>query len=140
MLGSVMAFSLVAPSTAQLVTALGSPELSTWIVGSWSLAAAASFTLAGTLSDVFGRRPVVLGGEILTVVGGIVGATAHTMPGKLTSPLFLLDPSFPTLSALYSLYCGASLIGLSDRRLLGWLCWYCGDSAKQIQRYWVRQE
>jgi MFS family permease len=41
----------------------------TWLVGGYSLATAVSFTLAGSVSDLFGRRFTILLGELVTVIG-----------------------------------------------------------------------
>lgn len=48
-----------------------------WVVGAWSLSSAVSFSLAGPLSDVFGRRLPMLVGELVTILGCIVAAVAN---------------------------------------------------------------
>ncbi|KAG0650133.1 Core trichothecene cluster (CTC) 12 [Hyphodiscus hymeniophilus] len=48
-----------------------------WIPTSWSIASAVSFSLAGEFSDIWGRKVVILGGQVVTLVGAIVAATAH---------------------------------------------------------------
>lgn len=63
----------------QVTTALNGIEQLPWVVGSWSLASAVSFSLAGPLSDVFGRRMPMLVGEALTILGCIVAAVAHNI-------------------------------------------------------------
>ncbi|KIW86576.1 hypothetical protein Z517_01974 [Fonsecaea pedrosoi CBS 271.37] len=45
----------------------------------WSLCQPISLLLFGRLSDRFGRRYFVLGANLLSVLGGIVAATAHNM-------------------------------------------------------------
>lgn len=43
----------------------------------WSVASSISFGIAGNLSDVLGRRVVVLAGQVLVLVGAIISATAQ---------------------------------------------------------------
>ncbi|KAK7701080.1 hypothetical protein SLS57_011851 [Botryosphaeria dothidea] len=58
-------------------TALGDTENIVWIAGGWSVASAVAFSIAGGWSDIFGRRWVTLSGQIITLVGAIIGATAQ---------------------------------------------------------------
>ncbi|KAH8799843.1 putative efflux pump antibiotic resistance protein [Xylogone sp. PMI_703] len=82
--------SLVAPVALGLL--LVSPILETivddvsgnkasigWIPSSWSIASGVAFSLAGEFSDIWGRKSVLLGGQVLTIIGGIVGGTAQTI-------------------------------------------------------------
>lgn len=60
----------------QIGQTLGDTEDILWIPGGWSVASAVSFSIAGGLSDIFGRRYVLLFGQLLTLVGGIIGCRA----------------------------------------------------------------
>lgn len=60
----------------QIGQQLGDTENIIWIPGGWSVASAVAFSTAGALSDIFGRRWVLMSGQVMTLVGGIVGATA----------------------------------------------------------------
>ena len=42
-----------------------------WIVAGWSIASSVSFSLGGSLSDIFGRRNVILVGELIALVGSV---------------------------------------------------------------------
>jgi MFS family permease len=42
-----------------------------WIAASWSAASGVSFALAGEFSDIWGRKVVVLGGQVFTIVGAV---------------------------------------------------------------------
>lgn len=55
---------------------LGDMENIVWIPGGWSVASAVSFAIAGGFSDIFGRRYVLITGQVVTLIGAIVGATA----------------------------------------------------------------
>jgi MFS family permease len=56
---------------AQIGTALGDMDNISWIPGGWSVASAVSFAIAGGLSDIFGRRYVLIGGQVLTLIGAV---------------------------------------------------------------------
>ncbi|KAF4341227.1 drug facilitator PEP5 [Fusarium beomiforme] len=62
----------------QIGMALGDTANIAWIPGSWSIGSAVSFSVAGGLSDVFGRRYVLLSGQTIILVGSIVCAVANT--------------------------------------------------------------
>ncbi|KAJ4422128.1 hypothetical protein N0V82_003211 [Gnomoniopsis sp. IMI 355080] len=62
----------------QIGQELGDTENIIWIPGGWSVASAVAFSIAGGVSDIFGRRWVLMSGQIMTLVGGIVGATADS--------------------------------------------------------------
>lgn len=55
----------------QIGMALGDAENIAWIPGSWSIGSAVAFSIAGGLSDVFGRRYVLLSGQTIVLVGGV---------------------------------------------------------------------
>jgi MFS family permease len=55
----------------QIGMALGDTEHIAWIPGSWSIGSAVAFAVAGGLSDVFGRRYVLLSGQTIVLVGGV---------------------------------------------------------------------
>jgi MFS family permease len=47
-----------------------------WIVTSWSISSAVSFSLAGEFSDIWGRKVVILGGQVFTLVGAVSNFTS----------------------------------------------------------------
>lgn len=55
----------------QIGQQLGDTENIIWIPGGWSVASAVAFSIAGGLSDVFGRRWVLMSGQLLTLIGGV---------------------------------------------------------------------
>ncbi|CAK7218497.1 hypothetical protein SBRCBS47491_003524 [Sporothrix bragantina] len=61
----------------QIGQTLGDTDDILWIPGGWSVASAVSFSIAGGLSDIFGRRYVLLFGQVLTLIGGIIGCRAN---------------------------------------------------------------
>lgn len=55
----------------QIGQQLGDTDNIIWIPGGWSVASAVAFAIAGALSDIFGRRWVLMSGQVLTLVGGV---------------------------------------------------------------------
>lgn len=55
-----------------------SPNLG-WVGTVWILGSAVGFLLVGRLSDIFGRKWMVIGTTILSIIGNIVGGTAHSI-------------------------------------------------------------
>ncbi|EED16309.1 siderophore iron transporter, putative [Talaromyces stipitatus ATCC 10500] len=64
---------------AQIGVQLNDTKNVSWIPTAWSVASAVSFAIAGGLSDIFGRRNVLLSGQVIVLVGSIVAGTAKTV-------------------------------------------------------------
>lgn len=94
-------FILVTPILVQLSQKLGGANIDFWIPSGWGAAAAVGFSVAGKISDIFGRRPVILFGQFLTVVGGIVCCTSKTM-NQLIAGEVILGASIGTVSVAYA--------------------------------------
>ena len=72
MLGMFMASleqSVVNPAMPQIVSELGGLELYPWLVQAFIMAQVVTIPVAGTLSDVYGRKPVLLSGLIIFLLG-----------------------------------------------------------------------
>lgn len=52
-------------------TDLGDPAKITWLVGGWAIASSVSFSMAGGLSDIFGRRWTIISGQICCIAGSV---------------------------------------------------------------------
>jgi MFS family permease len=50
-----------------------------WVATVWNLGSAVGFLLIGRLSDIFGRKWMVLGTTILGLIGCIIGCTATSI-------------------------------------------------------------
>ncbi|KAF5626828.1 drug facilitator PEP5 [Fusarium tjaetaba] len=70
-------FVCVASIVVQITNELGDASQLPWVVGAWSLATACSFSLGGPFSDIFGRRSIILAGQVVVLIGNIVGGTAQ---------------------------------------------------------------
>jgi MFS family permease len=62
---------LVTGIIVQIGTQLGDVESITWFVGGWSIASSVSFSIAGSLSDIFGRRCLIIAGNLIIIVGSV---------------------------------------------------------------------
>lgn len=97
----IFGFILCTPILVQLSEKIGGSTIDFWIPSGWGAAAAVGFTIAGRLSDIFGRRPVILFGQCLTIIGGIVACTANTM-NQLIAGEVILGASIGTISVAYA--------------------------------------
>ena len=61
--------SVVSPAMPQIVSDLGGLELYPWLVQSFIMAQVVTIPIAGTLSDTFGRKPVLLTGMTVFLIG-----------------------------------------------------------------------
>lgn len=75
----ILCIALFSSVVTQIANELGDPKDLSWPISGFSVAGAVSFSIAGSLSDIFGRRVVILSGNVLMIVGTIVGATAHSV-------------------------------------------------------------
>jgi MFS family permease len=55
----------------QIANELGDAKDLSWPVSAFSVAGAVTFSIAGNLSDVFGRRMVILTGNTMMIIGGV---------------------------------------------------------------------
>lgn len=85
----------------QLSEELGGEAIDFWIPSGWGAAAAVGFSIAGRLSDIFGRRIIILIGQAMTIIGGVVACTAHSM-NQLIAGEVILGASIGTVSVAYA--------------------------------------
>jgi MFS family permease len=80
-LGPVIGLGYVcfAPIGASIVAELGQPALTGWGLNTWTLASSISFLISGYVSDLVGRRHVLLLGSLLGLCGFVVCAVAHSV-------------------------------------------------------------
>ena len=71
--------TIVTPAIATMGQSLGGESYLFWIVSAYFLTATAVTPLYGKLADVHGRRPVLLAGIGIFVVGSVAAALAPTM-------------------------------------------------------------
>jgi MFS family permease len=71
--------TIVTPAVATMGKRLGGETYLFWIVSAYFLTATASTPLYGKLADIYGRRPVLLAGIGIFVLGSIAAALAPSM-------------------------------------------------------------
>jgi hypothetical protein len=90
-------FTLLIPSaTLSFINAdLGPDPKYTWITISWNLGGAIFITIAGRMSDIFGRRWFFISGAFILTIGSILGATAQSIDQMIaTGVLFGVGSGF----------------------------------------------
>ena len=97
----IFGFILVTPILVQLADEIGGEAIDFWIPSGWGAAAAVGFSIAGRLSDIFGRRIIILVGQALTIIGGIVACTASSMNQVIAGEV-ILGGSIGTVSVAYA--------------------------------------
>src|SRR5262249_28758098 len=85
MLLSALDQTIVATALATIGRAYANVENLAWIVTAYLLAATAVTPLYGKLADIRGRRPVLLAGIAIFVVGSVACALAPNMPALIAA-------------------------------------------------------
>ena len=71
--------TIVATAMPQIAGSLGDLHLYAWVFSSFLLTQTATTVIFGKLADLYGRRPVLLAGLAVFVVGSLFCGTAHSM-------------------------------------------------------------
>lgn len=100
-MGGVGGFSLIAPVLSYVNADLGPDANIVWVSLANTLTSAVMMTLAGRLSDIFGRRYFQIAGTALALVGSIVGATARNVPMLIGANVLIGSASATQLSFGY---------------------------------------
>lgn len=58
---------------------IGPSDTISWVATVWTLGTAVGFLLVGRLSEIFGRKWMVMGTTLLGLIGNIVGSTATSV-------------------------------------------------------------
>jgi EmrB/QacA subfamily drug resistance transporter len=77
--------TIVATALATIGRAYSNVTDLPWVVTAYLVAATAVTPLYGKLSDIYGRRPVLLGGITIFVIGSIACALSPSMPALIAS-------------------------------------------------------
>ena len=72
--------TIVATAMPQIVTELGGLRLYSWVFSSFLLAQTAMTVVFGKLADVYGRKPIMLFGIAVFLIGSILAGFAWSMP------------------------------------------------------------
>jgi Na+/melibiose symporter-like transporter len=72
--------TIVATAMPRIVTDLGGLRLYSWVFSSFLLAQTAMTVVFGKLADVYGRKPIMLFGIAVFLVGSVLAGFAWSMP------------------------------------------------------------
>lgn len=94
----IMTMLIPAAMVSTINTDLGPSNNYVWITLSWPLGASVFVSIGGRLTDIFGRRPFMLTGAVISLVGTLVGANAHSIGMMIASgALFGVGSGFQEL-------------------------------------------
>ncbi|MFI6940255.1 MDR family MFS transporter [Streptomyces sp. NPDC050418] len=71
--------TIIATAVPQIVADLGGFSYFSWLFSGYLLAVTVTLPVYGKLSDTFGRKPVLLAGMVLFLIGSLLSATAWNM-------------------------------------------------------------
>jgi EmrB/QacA subfamily drug resistance transporter len=79
--------TIVSTAMPQIVAELGGLRLYSWVFSSYLLAQTAMTVVFGNLADVYGRKPVMLAGIAIFLIGSIAAGLAWSMPAMIACRL-----------------------------------------------------
>ena len=78
--------TIVSTAMPQIAAQLGDLRLYSWVFAAFLLAQTATTMVFGKLSDMFGRKPVLLVGIAIFLVGSVLCGFAWSMPSLIVVP------------------------------------------------------
>lgn len=75
--------TIVSTAMPQIVTQLGGLRLYSWVFASFLLAQTATTVVFGKLADLYGRKPIVLAGVGIFLLGSVLAGYAWSMPAMI---------------------------------------------------------
>lgn len=75
--------TIVSTAMPQIVSQLGDLHLYSWVFSSFLLTQTAMTVIFGKLADLYGRKPVVLAGIAIFLIGSILAGFAWSMPAMI---------------------------------------------------------
>jgi EmrB/QacA subfamily drug resistance transporter len=75
--------TIVSTAMPQIVAQLGDLHLYSWVFSSFLLAQTAMTVVFGKLADLYGRKPVVLAGIAIFLIGSVLAGFAWSMPAMI---------------------------------------------------------
>jgi EmrB/QacA subfamily drug resistance transporter len=75
--------TIVSTAMPQIVAQLGDLHLYSWVFSSFLLAQTAMTVIFGKLADLYGRKPIVLAGIAIFLIGSVLAGFAWSMPAMI---------------------------------------------------------
>jgi MFS family permease len=75
--------TIVSTAMPQIVTQLGDLHLYSWVFSSFLLTQTAMTVVFGKLADLYGRKPVMLAGIAIFLLGSVLAGFAWSMPAMI---------------------------------------------------------
>lgn len=75
--------TIISTAMPQIAGQLGQINLYSWVFSSFLLAQTATTVIFGKLSDIFGRKPVMLTGIVVFLIGSLLCGLAWSMPSMI---------------------------------------------------------
>src|SRR5690349_20057371 len=75
--------TIVSTAMPQIVAQLGDLHLYSWVFSSFLLAQTAMTVVFGKLADLYGRKPIMLAGIAIFVIGSVLAGFAWSMPAMI---------------------------------------------------------
>src|SRR6185295_18687731 len=104
---SALEQTIVAPALATIGRTLGDVENLSWVVTAYLLANTVATPLFGKLSDIHGRRRMMLCAIVICIGGGGILPIAHTIIGDMVTPRE--RPRYQSYTSI--MFMAASIIG-----------------------------
>ncbi|KAH6988298.1 fungal trichothecene efflux pump [Ilyonectria sp. MPI-CAGE-AT-0026] len=111
----ICAISIIGPIISYINADIGPHASYTWIVSSKTIATGVAGLVAGTVSDLLGRRWLMIGGAMVGVIGGIIGATAQSVP-QVIAAMSIIGLSGG--ASLNSFPCACELVSRKQRGII----------------------
>jgi MFS family permease len=97
-----LSYVLVANATRPIIAELGFSNSFQWIFSVYTIAVSTSLLITGRLSDIFGRRWFIIGGNFCNCLGAIIAAVAQDIPTVIVGMMFIglggaVQLSFPAI-------------------------------------------
>ncbi|SAL37965.1 MDR family MFS transporter [Caballeronia telluris] len=75
--------TIVSTAMPQIVSQIGDLHLYSWVFSSFLLAQTAMTVIFGKLADLYGRKPVILAGIAIFLIGSVLAGFAWSMPAMI---------------------------------------------------------
>lgn len=83
MMLAAMDVTIVSTAVPQIVGSLGDFRLFTWVFSIYLLTQTVTIPIYGKLADIYGRKPVLIGGSLIFLAGSASAAMAWNMPALI---------------------------------------------------------